>query len=614
MPTAPTIEKPPLYDKYHLKWKPGQPYFPPWLVELRCWSRRLATGYSPFHHLKSAYQIIWPNHIWHEWNEWSIGAFCDDSTFAQIHHGNVVRNFSWMGAAASGKTYTAIQFILLWFFADPANSIVTLVTTTKDRAKARMWSPLQTALAEFSKVYTPPQYNAVDSSMVIEHEKGQRKHAIYTLAVEAGEINKAIANIQGSHARRMFLLVDEAMGVPSALFSAVPNIFKGASEVNLLWISNAPHTRLNPFMKLACPINGWQSVTPEDKLWRTKAVPAWQIPEGWCFHFSGKDSPNVKAQREVCPGLYSYSDWVRVENNPEIAKTPAFWSQDLGFPPPEGALFTILTESLIETKDATGQHEFISAPTAVAGFDPSWGNDQCLLTFGLLGDIGSNLQGIQITEYLNIPIDVQARDLDGKKIPPDYQIGARVKSECQARGVQAESLGVLSTGNPGVVAWLQVNFGEIFTIQEGGAASELPASISDTRPANQVYDRRVTELYFLLRSFVEGGQLKGLYEEAVNQLCSRLYDEEKSTRRSSIEKKDKFKPRYGRSPDNAESIIAICAVARNLGCEPMGLIQRSHGQRQDLSPSPNDQDNESSLHNDDISANQQQYEEYVEVI
>jgi hypothetical protein len=259
-----------------------------------------------------------------------------------------------------------------------------------------------------------------------------------------------------------------------------------------------------------------------------------------------------------------------------------------------------------------GMHEFVDTPIAVAGLDPSWGNDQCLLTFGLMGMLPNGLYGVQVTEYMNVPIDVQAKDEDGKKIPPDYQIGARVKSECQARGVPAENLGVMAGGNPGVIGHLQVNFGEIFTIQEGGAPSDLPASITDTRPAKEVYDRAVTENYFLLRSLVEGEQLKGLYEEAVNQLCSRIYNEARSTRKISIEKKDDFKPRYGRSPDNAESIIGMCAVARHLGCEPMGVEQRTKGHR----PSTAGQtgNSEAELYNDDTNENQQEYESYEEVL
>lgn len=589
----------PLAAKYRVSWPAGAP---DWQLELGCWANRLNTGFAPYHHLEQAIRLMWPENMWHPWREERFEAFCDPA-LAHKDGRTITRNFSWMGCGAATKTYDAILLAISWWLADPQDSIVTMTSTTKESSRSRMWAVLRQFWYEFKENTGYDGPHIIDSQMILEVEPGERKHVIYVQAVESGELTKTIANIQGKHAKRMLLIVDEAMGTPDALFTAIPNIFKGATEVNLLFLTNAPLARINPMMKIACPQGGWIAVTPEDKRWPTKAIPEWQIPTGTCLHFSGKDSPNVRAKRTIYPFLYSFENWRKVEGNPEIMKTPQFWSQDLGFPPPEGALFTVMTESLIESKHAGAddRHEFLTWVKPVAGLDPSMGNDECKLVFGLIGDIPGGLVGIQITENMVIYIDVEARDDKGDKVPVEYQIARRVRDECISRGVPAANLGVMAGGNPGVIGVMDLEWGETTKIQESGAPSDAPASVADPRPSDEVYDRRVSELYFLVRSLVEGGQIKGIYEAAKDQLCSRLLLVNKDSRKRRIEKKEDFKPRFGRSPDDAEAVIAMCTVARGLGLEPAGV---DWNKRQDLDTEEEKEDTEAELHSDDTTENE----------
>lgn len=596
----PPARKPKSYPhRYGLKF-PIQ--LPDWLLELRCWTDRYQTGVPPFNHLHSALRLMFPDNVWHDWTEDRFRAFCNPEY--EIRDGPVLcRVFSWMGCGAAGKTRDAVLLALAWWISHPDQSIVTMTSTTKDSCGQRMWPVLQSHWNDLTYLDGVEGPHVVPSSMRLEAIRGERKHAIYIQAVKGGELTDAIANIQGRHAPRMFVVVDEAMGTPEAVFAALPNVFKGATEVNLLFLSNAPLTRHNPFMKLAEPEGGWSSVSPAETFWRTKPIDPWQIPRGVCLHFSGQNSPNVKAGKTIYPFLYSFENWRRVEGNAEIAKTPQFWSQDLGFPPPEGALFTVLTESLVEAKDGRGRHTFMSWAQPIAGLDPSFGNDECKLVFGVMGDISGGLQGIQVAEHMTIQIDVTAKDSNGRTIPPEYQIAHRVMSECQARAIPPTRLGVMAGGNPGVIGVLLQEWGDVVSIQESGAASEAPASTTDPRPANEVYDRRVSELYFLVRSLVEGAQLKGLYDDAIEQLCARLYDIEKSRRRLCIEMKADFKPRFGRSPDDAEAIIAMCAVARDQGVEPAGLLTNRPQMAIAQDESGEDEKSIAALYDEDTRAN-----------
>lgn len=549
---------------------------PDWKLELTCWAREANTGYSPWFHCRNAINLMWPEHIWHTWNEKRFSAFCDP-IYSQRDGKNVIRVFSWMGCASAGKTFDSVVLGLAWWLADPENSILTMISTTKDSSRSRMWSVLQERYYEFKELHGFDGPHLINSSMVVESTYGDRKHAICTQAVESGELDKTVANIQGRHAKRMFVVVDEAMGTPIQLFSAIPNVFKGAQEVNLLFISNAPLSRQNLFMKLAMPVGGWNSVGPDMEEWRTRPVDAWQIPQGTCLHFNGKFSPNVRAGKTIYPFLYSLENWRRVETNPTIQGSAEFWSQDYGFPPPAGFILTVLSEELIEQGNARGLLEFDGPTTPIGAVDPAFGGDKCILRFGEYGPLKSGKRGVQLTETIQVPINVEQVDEDGKKVPAEYQIASIVRPECEKRNVRPEWFGVEATGiGRGTAAVLTQEWGPVVWVEAEGGATQMPASEEDPRPAKLIYDRRITELWFSVQAFVKGKQLGGLTDEDCAQFCSRKYDYK--GKKYCLEKKEDLKPRLGRSPDEADAVATMIEVARQHGFETEGPRSERHRQ------------------------------------
>lgn len=551
--------------------------YPDWKLELLCWANEIETHHPSYFHLKNAISLMWPEHIWHDWSEWRFRTFCDPDYSLRV--GSVrIRVFSWMGCGSAGKTFDAVILGFCWWLADPSNSILSLISTTKDSSRSRMWSVLQEKYFAFKEEHELEGPHLINTSMVVEATYGDRKHAIYAQAVESGELDKTVANIQGRHATRMFVVIDEAMGTPIQLFSAIPNVFKGAREVNLLFISNAPLSRQNLFMKLAEPLGGWNSVNPDSLQWKTKPIDGWQIPQGWCLHFNGKDSPNVKAGKTLFKFLYSHEDWTRVENNPAARQSPEFWSQDYGFPPPAGFILTVLTEELIEQGNARGSLEFSDAPLTPCGsLDPAFGGDKCILRFGMYGVLKDGKKGIEVRERIEVPISVEAMDDKGVRIPAEYQIFNFVKPLCEQRKVKPGWFGIEATGiGRGTAAVFTQEWGPVVWVEAEGAPTDMPASEEDPRPAKLVYDRRITQLYFNVQALVKGKQLGGLSEEDCTQFCARKYDY--LNKKYRLEKKEDLKPRLGRSPDEADSITVLVEVCAQHGLETEG--PRSERNRQ----------------------------------
>jgi len=93
-----------------------------------------------------------------------------------------------------------------------------------------------------------------------------------------------------------------------------------------------------------------------------------------------------------------------------------------------------------------------------------------------------------------------------------------------------------------------------------------------TEKADELYDRRITELWFAMKSYVEAGQIRGLDALTVEEFSSRLY--EWKGRKISLETKKDYKKRMGTedgptgSPDRADAAAIILEVARTLGFHP----------------------------------------------
>ena len=542
----------------------------PWQLELLCWSQRLPTGMGEFYHLRRAIELMLPESSWHAWREQRFQSLCDEDD--AYHMGNItIRNHSWAGCAASGKTFDAAVFGFFFWLAAPDISYTVLTSTSATKIKQRAWPVIQECyiaaktLMEEQNLIAPHMLN---SSMMLQAMKGDDKHAIFAQAIRPGEVAKAVENLRGVHAPRICCIIDEATGAPEAVYRTIPNMLKGCQEFVLINSANGPMTHLDCFSKLCVPVQGWTAISAQTPRWNTKPVADYQLPGGVCHHFSGADSPNVKAAKTVFPYLYTYENWLRAEENPDIQRTVEFFSQDLGFWPPEGFLNTVLTEELIERGNARGNVEITSQTDAIAGLDPGFGGDKCVLRFGQMGRNRSGKLCVQLTESITILILVDLIE-DGKKLPAEYQISRRVIEECSKRGVKPEFLGVECSGTGrGVAAVLIQEFGEIVSVESGGAPSDLQASEEDERAATEVYDRRITEIWFSVQAFVRASHLGGLNEEEVQQFCARTYT--KPTRKYVLEKKEDLKLRLTRSPDDADACAVLIDVARQRGMHTRG--------------------------------------------
>lgn len=509
-----------------------------------------------YYHLRRLIDMAWKssNIEWNPWLEDQLGSLCDDRYLHEIGN-TMVRKVGWTGPGAAGKTFSSALYAMAWFLASPHNSSVTLTSTSKAAMGGRVWSVVQNLYSDGIDPDTdePFDWHIINSRKILQWPRGDEKHNIACFAVEEGELLKSVDKIKGRHTERMLLIVDEANGTPEAIFNVIPNMLKGCSELVVLVFDNAGNMYGN-HGRCCEPVNGWPSITVEDKEWETKEIPEWSLPRGLCKHYDGKYSPNVLAGKTVYRHIYSWENWQTALKLPPDSMH--HWAQDRGFWAPEGVTSTVFSQPLIARCDATGFLPIHMSKEMFAFMDPGFGGDRCVAQFAEGGMMEDGRFGLNL---LN-PVYIEPRV--NSEAERDYQIALMFKAECEKRDVKPNNAGTDATGiGRGVFAILCNLWSvELRRVEWGGKASEKPSSLVDGRPAHEIYGDRVTELWFSVKEFVEAGQLKGFYPEAVKQAVSREY--EFISRRYLLNSKKECRKKLGYSPDEMDAISGLIEVVR----------------------------------------------------
>ena len=526
--SEPVSEHPLINHKYGIR---SPVKIPDLELELYAFRNRIQPnegGLGTFNHFVNVTKLVWPKMSWNPWLEAQVESLCE--------HDYV----GWAGCGASGKTFGATLFATVWWLANPSKTTVVLTSTTAKMIRKRMWANLQD-LVRKSRGFPG---NMVDSKMSLQAIKGDDRHSISAIAVAEGNTSKAVANIQGIHAERVMVIIDEATDTPEAAFEACTNLSKGCREFKMLVIGN-PASKYDPHGRFCTPAKGWRSVTIEDQHWLTE--------RGMCRRFDGMKSPNISEGRTKYPYLITH-DQVLSAMRHEGEQSPTFWKYTRGFWSPDGMVKTVLSESIIETYTPTRKLVFTTNVQVVAGLDPGFGGDRCVLRFAKVGTANDKVS-ILFGDVIHISPNAQLTE------PVHYQIANRVKEECSQRGVPPDKFALDSSGEGGGLAdILTREWGVVHRVEFGGSASTIPVSDEDSRPCNEAYDRKVTELWFSMRKWVVEERVGGMDIETLQEFCARMFDDSK--RKISVETKTVMKQRTGKSPDLADAAVVLLDLVR----------------------------------------------------
>lgn len=500
-------------------------------------------GFPKEYHAKKLiqnwYPWVWQH--WHDWPELQLWAWCRYEELGAT------------GCSASGKSYIFSFLAWLEYIAASLSTAVVLSSTTKPALKARIWHHIKKfrqGVVFDGRVGTFPCH-LIDSQTMIQAQKGDDMHCISGVAVQAGELEKTIGNIQGRHPTRMIVFTDEGEQTPEAIFSARFNLRSGSSFYRFVTAANA----INPasaYGQFIAPKAGWHSVKTQDQYWDTTT--------GVCLHFRGHDSPNVKAGKVVVPGLIKQED-IDAIRQAKGEDSLEYWAYVEGFPPMSGVRNTVLSWSHIyagkATDDVTWQADF----RWVAALDPAFtsGGDDCILRFA---KIGKRMDG-KLTLWLEKPITIKLQA--STSIPEDYQIAEEVRNRCSERNVKPSDFAMDSTAATGLASIIEQRWNIGIDRVNFGSSPTDKRMPGDDKTAKERCRNRVGELWFTFAALVRAGVVRGLDAQAGEEFCIRQYrlEGEKMVLESKSDMKDRT---GGKSPDTADATSLLG-----------WLFQKAHG-------------------------------------
>jgi hypothetical protein len=487
-----------------------------------------------------------------------------------------------MGPGSSGKTHSPSWIGLCKYWCDPENTCVLVSSTDMRGLRLRVFGEICTLWRQGVEQFDFLAGHMLDSKLAITTDsledgdlddrivRDMRKGIIGIPTVQNGK-QVGLGKWIGLKQKNVFLIADEAQFMGPSFLSAFANLNKN-EKFEAVVLGN-PNDFLDPLGKAAEPIDGWDSHLEPTKtsVWKTRFM------GGTCVNLIGTDSPNFDYPEDQ-PTRFKY-----LISREKIADTLSFfpkdsfeyYSQCVGAMKIGSLTRRVLTRRMCEENAATDDKVtwLDGDRTKIYFVDTAYGGDRCI---GGWGEFGKAV-GAKIILLLHPPAIVPISARIEKE--PEQQIAEYVKRECEALNIAPGNMGHDSTGRGSLGTFLARTW-SAFTqpIESGGQPTDRPVS-EDTfsfvvdemgRPQRRLklcsehYRKRVTEFWFSMRYAVQGGQIRGLTSDTIEEFCQREWDRVQDDK-IEIESKIDMKDRIGRSPDLADWAAGILEMARRKG-------------------------------------------------
>jgi hypothetical protein len=565
-------------QKYNMSW--GATMAAP-SIEMYCiqmggkWQKKNGewAGEGLFFHYKQLQKYIFPNKVWHKWNELQLEKWLEHRTMAIL------------GPASSGKTNSAATDHLADYYCFPSITTVIICSTTKERLEDRVWGEIKKYHRIAKELYGWLPGNLIEGRqrLVTDHrtesiEGRDFRNGIIGVPCKKGNDYVGIGDFAGIKNKRVRLLGDELSLLPRSFVDAISNLDKNP-DFKCTGLGNPKDTTdaLGVLAEPSAELGGWDGgvdQTPGTKFWPTRRL------RGITLQFPGSDSPNLDGTLGI-----------PIITQEDIDRDVSFYGKD-------SLWFTMMDEGRMPRGQGTRRvltrqmcHQFGALKPAIwsntvrkkiAFLDAAYGGvggDRCIfgeLQFGQEaqeldgGDLLANLttqtlptnnrqQVIALTDYTIVPIR------SGPNEQAVDQIVSFVMEQCKARGIPPEDFFFDSGMRTALVtAFSRLWSPSVNSVDCGGNASDAPVSSEIQTLCKDYYSKFITELWFTVRMAVECGQVRALTEDAISEFSQREWTVV-GKNKIEVEPKWKMKEKIGRSPDVADAIAVGFYGARQRG-------------------------------------------------
>lgn len=550
-------------------------------------------GEGLFFHYQKAIQLAWPHIQWHRWLDKTLTAWCEYVFIGVI------------GPASSGKTNNFAMFPLIHYYAYSSRSTILVCSTTRERLEDRIWGEMKklhkVAKTQFTwlpgNLIEGRQRIVTDDRSVAAEGRDFRNGVIGVPCKKGGEY-VGLGDFVGIKNEWLILVGDELQLLPRAFIDSTANLLKNRN-VKICGLGNPKETTdsLGILCEPAVTLGGWDGgidQSPGTKMWETR----WD--KGICVQLPGSDCPNMEAkpgepapfpflitreQMESDAKMWGKDDW-------------HYTMMDEGRMPRGQGSRRVITRALCIKGGAFNPPIWRDSNiTRLAFLDAAYrsvGGDRCIfgeMAFGEEADSGPpnaitpNLlvqeterpKGkiiLALIEYMIVPIKPEKQP-DDTILEAEDQIVDFCKTQCEARRIPPEHLFYDSGMRTSLVSAFAKRWTyKTVSIDCGGKATERKVSAEINELCCDYYSKLISEFWYSVRLIIDGGQFRGLTEDACLEGCQREF-KLVSSNRIEIESKQDMKEKTGRSPDIFDGIAVGTEGARRLGF----VISRLGGER-----------------------------------
>lgn len=520
-------------------------------------------GMGLFTHYRNLQTLLWPDYDHHRWSDLLLQSILDNRVTAIL------------GPKDCGKTHGVAKFALSDYFCFPQETLALISSTDMRGLELRVWGELKDLFSKARDKWPGAPGNVLESmhgiftdELVDGEPRDKRKGIICVPMKDSNGQWVGLSKYTGIKQKRRRLFGDEVQFYADSYVSTLANLNKGDFKCV---VAGNPIGEGDPLDKLAEPEDGWDAAPESD------VTVTWKNRQGGVtVNFVGLDSPGV-TEPEKYPYLINQKDIDYIETywGKESAE---YYNQAKGVRRPSISLRRVLTRNKCLKFGAMDDPIWKGTPiTKIYAVDAGYGGDRCV---GGEAGFGLDLNGTQIIALSVpriIPIRVYPKDTPKEQQQdPEEQIAEYVKADCDRLDIPPSNMGHDSTGRGALGTTLaRVWSDQTIPIEFGGNPSPRPVSadlfIYDEKlktkrlkRCDEHYIKRVSELHFSVRYAIEAGQLRGLSEAVMDELCRREWSREKGDK-IKVESKEDTKERLGRSPDLADWCALVIEIARQKG-------------------------------------------------
>lgn len=549
----------PKRDKYDLLWEPLESDLVIEISMIRAGGLFKGKGNGLFWHFKRMQEILWPEKEWHRWNILQTECYLK------------YRMIGEMGPASSGKTNSAGTNLLTDYYCWPECTTGLVSSTEREMLEMRVWGEMKKyhrlAQDRFPQVIPgnliESRQRIVTDSRMEASDGRDFRNGICGVPCKKGGNYVGLGSYVGIKNKRVRLIADEGHLMPRAYVDAISNLNKN-QDFKCLVIGNPKETidALGAVCEPAAELGGWDGgidQTPKTKTWPTR------FDQGICLQLPGSDCPNMEVPEDQPPPYPFLITRKSIEADIKFYGKDSlqFTMMNEGRMPRGQGLRRVITRQMCLKFGAMEEPIWKDENRIKIGFlDAAYGaigGDRCV--FGEL-QFGQDVNGKQVMaviETMLVPVTVTNDDL------PENQISEFVKGQCELRRIAPENFGFDSTGRGSLMAaFARIWSASVVPVEFGGRPTERLVSLDIRRTCREHYFNFVSELWYSVSMIIQGGQLRGLTEELMQEGCMREWGFV-GANKIQVEPKDKMKLKTGRSPDLFDSLVTGVEVARQRG-------------------------------------------------